>query len=111
MRIGITRSAANSASGGTLQYEIVLLKALSEIAPHSAEDFVYLTYQANDLATLAGAGGLEYRALPIVSLSPQTAQQAPPATYTAQQPATPPASDPTLVRFDQGAEALLRRRR
>jgi glycosyltransferase involved in cell wall biosynthesis len=108
MRIGITRSAANSASGGTLQYEIVLLKALSEIAPRSPEQFVYLTYQANDLATLASAGGLEYRGLPVISLSKQSAQQAPPAAYTSQRPVTPPASDPKLVRFDPAAEELLR---
>ena len=58
MRIGIARSLADSISGGVFQYEMVLLKALSEIATKYPEELIYLSYHANDIAILAKTGGL-----------------------------------------------------
>mgnify|MGYP002401167826 CR=1 FL=1 len=87
-------------SGGVFQYEIVFLKALSEIATRYPEEFAYLCYNASDLVTLANAGGLSYRGLPILSLSKSVPQQQPPEVYIRQRPPTPPPIDPNAVKFD-----------
>jgi glycosyltransferase involved in cell wall biosynthesis len=109
MRIGITRSGSTSASGGIFQYEIVFLKALSEIAAHYPEEFVYLPHYENELVTLASAGGLNYRSLPIQLLNKALPQQLTPETYISQKPATPAPSDPNAVKFDQAGTDLFRK--
>jgi hypothetical protein len=108
MRIGIARSLTDSASGGVFQYEIVLLKALAEIAANYPEEFVYLCYHPNDLGVLAGAGGLNYRGIPVVSAGMQPAQQGSPDAYLAQKPTTPPPVDPNTVQFNDATEDMLR---
>ncbi len=104
MRIGIARSASTHADGGIFQYEIVFLKALSEIAARFSEEFVYLTHYANDLPTLAGAGGLSYLGLPVRPLIKPSAQRAPPDTYVKQKPPTPAPLDPNAVEFRREAD-------
>lgn len=68
MRIGIARSLTDSVSGGVFQYELVLLKALSEIATRSPDELVYLSYHGNDTTILAKTGSLNYRGIPIMPL-------------------------------------------
>jgi len=108
MRIGIARSLTDSVSGGVFQYEMVLLKALGEIAAGYPEELVYLCYHGNDVATLAKTGGLNYRGLPIVPLGMPTPQQQPPEAYIRQKPATPPPFDPTQVKFNEAGADLMR---
>jgi len=109
MRIGIARSSADSVAGGTFQYEIVFLKALSEIATRYPEELAYLCFNPGDLVTLAGTGGLSYRGLPILPMFKQAAQQHPPEAFTKQRPPTPPRLDPNLVKFDYGRADALRK--
>ena len=109
MRIGIARSLSDDSSGGVFQYEIVFLKALSEIATHYPEEFAYLCYNANDLVTLASAGGLNFRGLPIVPFAKPAAAQRPPEAYTSQTPPTPLPFDPNVVKFDYANAESLRK--
>jgi len=107
MRIGIARSLADSVSGGVFQYEIVLLKALGELASRYPEEFIYLLYNANDLAVLASTGALNYNGIQVVPLSKSSPQQRPPEDFLMQRPPTPLPIDPNTVNFDYGtAEAL-----
>ena len=108
MRIGIARSLTDSMAGGVFQYEIVFLKALSEIAKHYSEEFAYLNYNASDLVTLASAGGLEYRGLTIVPLAKAPVQLRPPEAFIGQIPPTPLPFDPNVVKFDYGRADVLR---
>jgi glycosyltransferase involved in cell wall biosynthesis len=109
MRIGIARSLTDSMSGGVFQYEMVFLKALSEIAARFPEELAYICYNANDLVLLGNAGGLNYHGLPIRPLSGAPPQQQPPEVYINQRPQTPLPLDPTVVQFDYGTEEALRR--
>jgi glycosyltransferase involved in cell wall biosynthesis len=109
MRIGIARSLTDSVSGGVYQYEIVFLKALSEIAAQYPEELVYLCYHVNDLSVLAKTGALNFRGLPIVPLDVPPVQQLAPESYISQKPVTPPPLDPNNVKFNDGAGALMRR--
>ena len=109
MRLGIARSLTDSVSGGVFQYEIVFLKALSEIATRFPEEFVYLCYNASDLVTLASAGGLNYRGLPVVPLAKPQPQQAPPETFINQRPPTPLPFDPKIPKFDYASYDAIRR--
>lgn len=109
MRIGIARSLSNSVSGGTFQYEIVFLKALGEIAKRYPEELAYLYYNPADLVTLAGAGGLEYRGLPIVPVVSTPIQLQPPEAYIGQKPPTPAPVDPNRVKFDHARADSLRK--
>lgn len=108
MRIGVTRSLANSISGGVFQYELVLLKALGEIAARYPEELVYLSYHGADVVTLAQTGALSFRGLPIVPVGIPEPQPQPPESYLRQKPATPPPFDPTQVRFNQAGGELMR---
>jgi glycosyltransferase involved in cell wall biosynthesis len=108
MRIGIARSLADSVSGGVFQYELVLLKALSEIAAQFPEELVYLSYHPSDVATLAKTGSLNYRGLPIVPLGVPPPQQLAPEAYINQKPATPPPLDPNNVKFNDAGGDLMR---
>jgi glycosyltransferase involved in cell wall biosynthesis len=110
MRIGIARSATDSSSGGVFQYEIVFLKALSEIATRFPEEFAYLFYNANDLGTLARAGGLKYLGITVVPFAaPEMLQLPPPEVYIKQRPPTPLQFDPNVVKFDYPASDALRK--
>ncbi|MEA2979507.1 MAG: hypothetical protein QOF09_1330 [Alphaproteobacteria bacterium] len=109
MRIGITRSASDDSNGGIFHYEIVLLKALSEIAPRFSEEIVYLTYHPSDLITLASAGGMNYRGLEILPINKPSTQQGTPETYIRQAPSTAPTFDPKAVKFDHAGSNLLRK--
>ena len=82
MRIGVTRSLANSISGGVFQYELVLLKALGEIAARYPERTVYLSYHGADVVTLAQTGALSFRGLPIMPVGIAGPQQQPPESYS-----------------------------
>jgi len=109
MRIGIARSASDSGSGGVFQYEIVFLKALSEIATRFPEEFAYLFYSANDLGTLARAGGLKYLGISVVPFAPPVMPPPPPPdVYTKQRPPTPSPFDPNVVKFDYPSSDALR---
>jgi len=110
MRIGIGRSLTDSSSGGVFQYEIVFLKALSEIATRFPEEFVYLFYNPTDLGMLASAGGLHYRGIPIVPFAKAPAQSPPLEALLRQRPQTPMPLNPNApVKFDHaGADALRR---
>jgi len=108
MRIGIARSLTDSVSGGVFQYEMVLLKALGEIAARYPEELVYLSYHGNDVSTLAKTGALTYRGLPIVPLGIPSPQQQPPDVYIRQKPAIPPPFDPTEVKFNDSGADLMR---
>ena len=108
MRIGIARSLMDSVSGGVFQYEMVFLKALSEIATRFPDEFVYLSYHGNDIITLASTGGLSYRGLPIMPLGIPPPQQQAPEAYISQKPVTPPPVDPTKVRFNEAGGELMR---
>jgi glycosyltransferase involved in cell wall biosynthesis len=103
MRIAIVRSLSDSTSGGIFQYEIVLLKALSEIVTRCSEELVYHCYNNNDLGVLARAGGLNYHGLPIVPVSSTSRQQRPPEDFLVQSPPTPLPLDPNVVQFDLAA--------
>jgi glycosyltransferase involved in cell wall biosynthesis len=101
MRIGIARSLTDSISGGVFQYEIVLLKALGEIAANFTEELVYLCYHPNDLSILAGTSGLSYRGIRVLPVGKSAnAQASPPEKYLAQKPATPPPLDSNDVKFN-----------
>ena len=107
MRIGIARSLASSVSGGVFQYEIVFLRALGELAAHFPEELVYLCYHPTDLSTLVSAGGLNYSGIPVVPVGKPATEQAPPETYLAQKPVTPPPLDPHDVKFNYaGGDAI-----
>jgi glycosyltransferase involved in cell wall biosynthesis len=107
MRIGIVRSLATTVAGGVFQYEMTLLRAISEIATRFPEELVYLSTHPADIAPLASVGGLNYRGLPILPLAELSPQQPPPEFYTRQQPPTPPPLDPNVVKFDDaGANAF-----
>jgi glycosyltransferase involved in cell wall biosynthesis len=108
MRIGIARSLADSISGGVFQYEMVLLKALSEIATNYPEELVYLSYHANDIAILAKTGGLNYHNLPIVPLGIPPLEQKPPEAYLIDKPTTPPPLDPRNIKFNEPGGNLMR---
>jgi glycosyltransferase involved in cell wall biosynthesis len=110
MRIGIVRSLTDTVSGGVFQYEIVLLKALSELATRYPQEFVYLSYDANDLAVLASVGGLNYYGIPIVPVSKSPPKQPPPPEdFLIQAPPTPVAFDPNIVNFDYAAADTLKK--
>ncbi len=110
MRIGIARSLADSNSGGVFQYEIVFLKALSEIATRYPEELVYLCYNVSDIITLASTGPLNYRGLRIVPLGEsEQPQLQPPETFLSQKPVTPPPVDPSNVKFNNAGGDLMRR--
>jgi glycosyltransferase involved in cell wall biosynthesis len=110
MRIGLARSLTDSISGGVFQYEIVLLKALGEIAANFPEELVYLCYHPNDLSILANTGGLGYRGIRVLPVGkPANAQTTPPEKYLAQKPVTPPPFDPNDVKFNQAGGDDLRR--
>jgi glycosyltransferase involved in cell wall biosynthesis len=109
MRIGIARSLTDSVSGGVFQYELVLLKALSEIATQFPEELVYLSYHPSDVATLAKTGALNYRGLPIVPLGVTPPQQLAPEAYINQKPPTPPPADPNNVKFNDAGGDLMRK--
>jgi glycosyltransferase involved in cell wall biosynthesis len=108
MRIGVARSMADSGSGGAYQYEIVFLKALSEIAARYPEKIVYLCYNAADLFTLANAGGLSYRGLTVVPLVKPSHQPPPVEAILGQRPPTPQPFDPNIVKFDYASGDALR---
>jgi glycosyltransferase involved in cell wall biosynthesis len=110
MRLGIARSISTSSSGGIFQYEIALLRAISEIAPDFSEEFVYVSTNPADLTPLASMGGLNYRGLPIVALNEPAHQQGPIEAYIGQQPATPAPVDPNVIRYNDAAGELLRQR-
>jgi glycosyltransferase involved in cell wall biosynthesis len=107
MRIGIARGLFDSVSGGVFQYEMVLLKALGEIATRNSEEFVYLCYHGNDIAILANTGGLNYHGLPIVPLGIPPPQQQPPEAYH-QKPVTAPPVDPHNIQFNEAGGELMR---
>jgi glycosyltransferase involved in cell wall biosynthesis len=87
MRIGIFRQYAPHIGGG-YQYEVVALDALSEVAKHSADEFICLSYPNDSLETLATTGGLSYRGLPFHSLRGlSVAPPPPPEAYTEHVPA------------------------
>jgi len=96
-------------SGGVFQYEIVLLKALSEIATRFPEELVYIFPNATDLVTLANAGGLSYRGLTVLPLSKPPPKLQPLEAYIRQTPPTPPPFDPNAVKFDYAAADAFRR--
>ncbi len=108
MRVGIARSLADTVAGGVFQYEIVVLKALGEIAARLPEELIYLCYNPVDLVTLAGAGGgLSFRGIPVVPFAKPATQQQSPEAYLKQRPTTPPPIDPYDVKFNYpGAESL-----
>jgi glycosyltransferase involved in cell wall biosynthesis len=108
MRIGIARSLTDSISGGVFQYEMVLLKALSEIATKYPEELVYLSYHGNDIVILAKAGGLNYHNLPIVPLGIPPPEQKPPEAYLIEKPATPPPLNPRNIKFNEPGGSLMR---
>lgn len=68
MRVGVLTHTLNSVDGG-FHYEVVLLNALSEIAPRLTHELVYLTSPQHNLGALANTGGLAYRGLPIRALN------------------------------------------
>jgi glycosyltransferase involved in cell wall biosynthesis len=109
MRIGIARSLTDSMSGGVFQYEIVFLKALSEIATRFPEEFLYICYNAADLFTLGNAGGLTYRGLRVAPLSKPAPQLQPPEAFTRQRPPTPMPFDPHAVKFDYATGEMLQK--
>jgi glycosyltransferase involved in cell wall biosynthesis len=108
MRIGIARSLTDSNSGGVFQYEIVLLKALGEIAANFPEELVYLCYHPNDLSTLVSTGGLNYRGIRVMPVGRPTSEQAAPEKYLAQKPLTPPPLNPNDIRFNYAVGDALR---
>jgi hypothetical protein len=56
MRIGIVRSLATTVAGGVFQYEMTLLRAISEMATRFPEEMVYLSTHPADIAPLASVG-------------------------------------------------------
>jgi glycosyltransferase involved in cell wall biosynthesis len=110
MRVGIARSISTVAAGGIFQYEIALLRAISEIAPRFSDELVYVSTHPSDIAPLASTPGLNYRGIPIVSLNEPATQQGPPEAYIGQQPVTPPPVDPNVVRYNDGGADLLRKK-
>src|SRR5690348_389978 len=113
MRIGLARSSFSSPSGRVFQYEIVLLKALGEIAGTFPEALVYLCYDSNDLFTLAKAsGGLSYLGMPVLPFSkPSHYQPPPPDALLREVPSTPAPFDPNIISFNEGANEALRQNR
>ncbi len=109
MKIGILRSVGNITHGGLFQYEKAFIDALGELAPHSGETFVYLTYLRGDLKTLAGSGGLSYRGLSVEFLESSPVESASLIPDTEAEPQPHPAIDPNDIYFDRkGAESLRR---
>src|ERR1700692_833221 len=108
MRIGIARSLTDSNSGGVFQYEIVLLKALGEIATNFPEELVYLCYHPNDLSALVSTGGLSYRGIRVAAVGKPINAQAAPEKYLTQKPVTPPPLNTNDVRFDYAVGEALR---
>ncbi len=89
MRVGVLTHTLNSVDGG-FHYEVVLLIALSEIAPLLPEEIVYLTSPQHNLGALANTGGLAYRGLPIRALHQAAPQVQPPEAYLKAKPAPHP---------------------
>jgi len=110
MRIGIIRSLADSSSGGVFQYEMVLLKALGELAKRYSEEFVYLCYHAGDLAVLAGAGALNIHDIPAVLMSKSSPKTPVPEDFLVQKPSTPLPFDPNVISYDYATAEALRKR-
>lgn len=108
MRIGIARSLTDSTSGGVFQYEIVLLKALGELAQRYPEEFVYLCYHSGDLGILASAGALTTNGIPVVPVSKSSRKLPPPEELLTERPPTPPPFDPNIIKFDYAAADALR---
>jgi glycosyltransferase involved in cell wall biosynthesis len=107
MRVGFFRSSTSSMSGGVFQYELVLLKAVGEIAARYPEELVYVSYNPTDLNMLAGAGGLNYRGLPVLPLAKLVPQLRAPETFLGQLPQTPPPLDPNIINFDHATRDAL----
>jgi glycosyltransferase involved in cell wall biosynthesis len=109
MRIGIARSFSDSMSGGVFQYEIVLLKALGELAKRFPEELTYLCYHSGDLGILANARAINIHDIPVVMFSkppPKPPQR--PEDFLIQRPPTPLPFDPNLVNFDYAAAEALK---
>ena len=111
MRIGIARSLTDSTSGGVFQYEIVLLRALGELAKRYPEEFVYLCYHAGDLGVLADAGALNTHNIPVVLVTKSVRKLPAPEELLTQRPPTPPPFDPNIIKFDYAAGDALRANR
>jgi glycosyltransferase involved in cell wall biosynthesis len=107
MRVGVLTHTLNSVDGG-FHYEVVLLNALSEIAPRLAQELVYLTSAQHNLGALANTGGLAYRGLPIRALQQASPQLQPPEAYLKAKPAPQPKIALDAFHADRKAAAAFR---
>jgi glycosyltransferase involved in cell wall biosynthesis len=101
MRIGIDRSSSGIADGGGFHYEIVFLKALSEISPHFPAEFLLFVHPGSNLYALSAAGGVNYRGLPMRPLLEPVIVQHRPEAYVNQPPSNWEALDPNRPVFDR----------
>jgi glycosyltransferase involved in cell wall biosynthesis len=107
MRVGVLTHTLNSVDGG-FHYEVVLLDALSEIAPRLSEELVYLTSPQHNLGALANTGGLAYRGLPIRALHQASPQLQPPEAYLKAKPTPQPKIALDAFHADRKAAAAFR---
>jgi glycosyltransferase involved in cell wall biosynthesis len=107
MRVGVLTHTLNSVDGG-FHYEVVLLNALSEIAPRLSDELVYLTSPQHNLGALANTGGLVYRGLPIRGLHQAAPQLQPPEAYLKAKPAPQPKIALDAFHADRKAAAAFR---
>lgn len=111
MRIGVNRSSLSNWFGGVFHYESIFTDALGQIAKNFPEEIVYLSYQPDDIISLANAGEIKYRGLTIQPLyAPlQIPKQEPPEFYFAgRQPVARPPLDLNTFTPDTAAESAFR---
>ncbi len=106
MRIAVLPDALKTLDGG-FHYELVFLNALSEIAAAFPAEFVCLTTPETNLASLAGAEGLNYRNLPIRALEKTVIPQGPPESYFHIKPQYPEL-DPNVFYVERDKAIALR---
>jgi len=106
MRIAVTTDALNTVDGG-FHYEVVFLDALSELAEKFPAEFVCFPPPETNLVSLAAAGGLKYRNLPVRPLYRTVFHQGPPQAYLQTKP--PPFDlDPESFHVERAKALALR---
>ncbi len=106
MRVGVLPHALGFNDGGS-HYQLVFLKALAEIAPRFKHEFAIMA-AAEKLGTLASAGGLNYRGMPIRLSQKFVFQQEPPEAYLGLQPPPMPDVDPDAFFYEADTAKELR---
>ena len=107
MKVGIYRHMHCFAGGG-FQYEMVMLKALGEIARRSQDELVCLVRPEENLHDMVNSGQLNFNGLPLEFLYQKPFEQGPLEAYLNKPPESVPDLDVETIYLDQNAGRLIR---